>query len=305
MIMMTAKNLSLPKSGFAIGFFAMSFAPLISFGQKCNHASEVQALFTQLKNNGFNEQEAVDYHYYFIDSDPKDIAHLKEVLVKQDYKYVGIAKVAGKYQLEVSKKEAHTAGSAIERGKELKALANFNNVDIFDGFELKMTEGNDISDDTDISEEINKIPQPQLFRKALDFYNKNETEKALVAFDRCISLGINPEASYYKRGNCKTTLGNVNGAIADLETVVRLNPKHYEANFNLGGLYLDKENYDRAIEYYQKAVTANPQSDNGFYRLAEAYQKKGEKKTALQYCEKSLAVNPGNVYAKELLKKLN
>lgn len=302
---MTTKNLSLHKSGIAFGFFAMSFTPLLSFAQKCNHANEVQALFTQLKNNGFNEQEPVDYHYYFIDSDPKDISHLKEVLVKQDYKYVGIAKVAGKYQLEVSKKEAHSAGSAIERGKELKALANTNNVDVFDGFELKMAEGADISDNTDVSEEINKIPPPQLFRKALDFYNKNETEKALVAFDRCISLGISPETSYYKRGNCKTTLGNVNGAIADLETVVRMNPKHYEANFNLGGLYLDKENYDRAISYYQKAVTTNPQSDNGFYRLAEAYQKKGEKKTALEYCEKSLAVNPGNVYAKELLKKLD
>lgn len=305
MIIMTTKNLSLHKSGIAFGFFAASFISTFGFAQKCNHANEVQALFTQLKNNGFNEEEPVNYHYYFIDSDPKDISHLKDVLVKQDYKYVGIAKVAGKYQLEVSKKEAHTAGSAIEKGKELKALATTNNVDIFDGFELKMAGSNDISDDADVSEEINKIPTPQLFKKALDFYNKNETEKALVAFDRCIGLGINPEMSYYKRGNCKTTLGNVNGAIADLETVVRLNPKHYEANFNLGGLYLDKENYDRAIGYYQKAVTTNPQSDNGFYRLAEAYQKKGEKKTALQYCEKSLAVNPGNVYAKELLKKLD
>ncbi|WP_460470571.1 tetratricopeptide repeat protein [Emticicia fontis] len=303
--MNTTKNLSLHKSSIAFGFFAMSFAPVLSFGQKCNHANEVQALFTQLKNNGFNEQEPVNYHYYFIDSDPKDIAHLKEVLVKQDYKYVGIAKVAGKYQLEVSKKEAHTAGSAIEKGKELKALANTNNVDVFDGFELKMAEGVDISDTEEIAEEISKIPQPQLFKKALDFYNKNETSKALAAFDRCISLGINPETSYYKRGNCKTTLGNVNGAIVDLETVVRLNPKHYEANFNLGGLYLDKENFDRAINYYQKAVAANPQSDNGFYRLAEAYQEKGDKKNALQYCEKSLAVNPNNVYAKELLKKLN
>jgi tetratricopeptide (TPR) repeat protein len=305
MIIMTTKNVSLHKSSIVIVFFAAFFISTASYAQKCNHANEVQALFTQLKNNGFNEQEPVDYHYYFIDSDPKDIAHLKEVLVKQEYKYVGIAKIAGKYQLEVSKKEAHTVVSAIERGKELKALANTNNVDIFDGFELKMAEaGNDIAE-TDIREEIDKIPPPQLFRKALDFYNKNETEKALAAFDRCINLGINTETSYYKRGNCKTTLGNVNGAIADLETVVRLNPKHYEANFNLGGLYLDKENYDRAIEHYQKAVTTNPQSDNGFYRLAEAYQKKGEKKTALQYCEKSLAVNPGNVYAKELLKKLN
>ncbi|MBA4853939.1 tetratricopeptide repeat protein [Emticicia sp. BO119] len=302
---MKVRNLSLYKSGIAIVFFAMSLVSVTSFAQKCNHASEVQTLFAQLKSNGFNELEPVDYHYFFIDSDPKDIVHLKEVLIKQDYQYVGIAKVRGKYQLEVSKKEAHTAGSAIERGKELKAIAIHNNVEIFDGFELKLEDNSNDTVESDLKEEVNKIPSPQLFKKALDFYNRNETEKALVAFDRCINLGINPETSYYKRGNCKTALGNVNGAIADLESVVRLNPKHYEANFNLGGLYLDKENYDRAIGYYQRAVTTNPQSDNGFYRLAEAYQRKGDKKTALQYCEKSLDVNPGNSYAKELLKKLN
>ncbi|RYU94369.1 tetratricopeptide repeat protein [Emticicia agri] len=303
MINSIIKNLSLHKSGISFGFWAISVMPLVSLGQKCNHASEVQTLFTHLKNNGFNEEEPVDYHYYFIDSDPKDIAHLKEVLINQDYQYIGIAKVKGKFQLEVRKKEAHTAGSAIERGKELKALANANNVEIFDGFELKMD--NNANEEVDLTEEINKIPPPQLFKKAMEFYTRNDTEKALVAFDRCISLGINPEMSYYKRGNCKTALGNVNGAIADLESVVRFNPKHYEANFNLGGLYLDKENYDMAINYYQKAVTSNPQSDNGFYRLAEAYQKKGQKKMALQYCEKSLAVNPDNAYAKELLKKLD
>lgn len=305
MINMENKNLPLYKSGIAFGFLAVLFMPVFSFAQKCNHASEVQTLFTHLKNNGFNEEEPINYHYFFIDSDPKDIAHLKEVLVKKDYQYVGIARMAGKYQLEVSKKEAHTAASAIDRGKELKALANANNVDVFDGFELKMeTNGNDVAE-TDIKEEISKIPAQQLFKKAMEFYNRNNTEKALVAFDRCISLGINPEMSYYKRGNCKTTLGNVNGAIADLEYVVRLNPKHFEANFNLGGLHLDKENYDTAISYYQKAVAINPQSDNGLYRMAEAYQKKGQKKMAVQYCEKSLAVNPDNVYAKELLTKLN
>ncbi len=305
MINRMKKNLSLHKRGIAFVFFAIVVAPAIGFGQKCHHASEVQSLFTHLKNNGFNEQDPINYHYFFIDSDPKDIAQLKEVLVKQDYEYVGIAKIAGKYQLEVSKKEAHTAGSAIERGKQLKALANANNVDVFDGFELKLeSNSHDIAED-DIREEIYKIPAPQLFKKAMEFYSRNNTEKALLAFDRCISMGINPEMSYYKRGNCKTAMGNVNGAIADLEYVVRLNPKHYEANFNLGGLHLDKENYDNAISYYLKAVTINAQSDNGFYRLAEAYQKKGQKKMALQYCEKSLAINPDNAYAQELLKKLN
>lgn len=296
-------NISFRKKFLSFGFLSLTAIPLAGFSQKCNHSSEVQALFTHLKNNGFDESKPVDYHYFFIDTDPKDIVQLKDALVKQDYQYVGIAKLGGRYQLEVSKKETHTADSAIQKGKELKELANSNNVEIFDGFELKIDTGEEKP--TDVRQAIYKIPNNQLFRKAMEFYNRNETEKALIAFDRCISLGINLEASYYKRGNCKTSLGKVNEAIADLEDVVRLNPKHYEANFNLGGLYLDKENYDRAISYYQTAVTVNPKSDNGLYRLAEAYQKKGMKEMALRYCEKSLEVNPDNAYAQKLREKLN
>lgn len=303
MITMLNKNLTLHKSSIAFGFWTMFAVPLVGAGQKCSYDSEVETFFTQLKNNGFNEQEPVDYHYFFIDGSPDDIMKLKDVLIKQNYQYVGVAKIRGRYQLEVSKNEAHTAGSAIERRKELKTLAANNNVEVFDGFEVKLN--NENTETADFREEIEKIPNQQLFKKALEFYNRNDIEKALAAFDRCVSLGINPEASYYKRGTCKANMGNVNGAIVDMEYVVYLNPKHYEANFNLGNLYLDKEHYDNAINYYQKAVTVNSKNDVALYRLAEAYQKKGMKEKALQYCEKSLAVNPDNPYAKELLKKLN
>ena len=283
-------------------FLCLLFSSFSGFSQKCNHASEVQTLFSQLKNSGFDESKPIGYHYFFLDTNPKDIAVLKDELLKQDYQYVGIAKVSGKYQLEVSKTEAHTAASAIEKGKEMKALAVKNNVDVFDGFELKMADEEERT--VDLRQEIEKTPPHQLFKKALAFYDRSDYGNAIIAFDRCIKLGINSEASYYKRGNSKTNLGKVNEAIADLEDVLRLNPNHYEANFNLGGLHLDKENYDKAISHYQKAVSVNPKSDNGFYRLAVAYQKKGQKNMAIQQCQKSLEVNPDNVYAQDLMSRL-
>ena len=276
--------------------------PLAGFSQRCNHANQIQSLYSQLTANGFNTQTPISYHYFFIDQNEQDLNQLKVVLLKQNYKHISTTKNAGTYQLEVEKIEAHNATSATQKGKSLNELAKANNVETFDGFEIFSEEI--VEEDDNLStfkQNVDKIPTTELFKKASEFYDKNEDAKALIVFDRCIKQNINLETSYYKRANCKTALGRSQEAISDLENVLRLNPQHYEANFNLGGLYFDAKNYDKAANFYQKAVSVNPKSDNGFYRLAKTYQQMGMKNAALQNCQKALQINPNNEYAKKLM----
>lgn len=279
--------------------------PLAGVSQRCNHANQIQSLYSQLTASGFDTQMPISYHYFFVDQNEQDLNQLKAVLLKQNYKYVGTSKKAGKFQLEVEKNEAHNATSATQKGKSLNELAKANNVETFDGFEIFSEETTEESDNlATFKQNIDKIPTTELFKKASEFYDKNEDAKALIVFDRCIKQNVNLETSYYKRANCKTALGRSQEAIADLENVLRLNPQHYEANFNLGGLYFDAKNYDKAVSFYQKAVSINPKSDNGFYRLAETYQQMGMKNAALQNCQKALQINPNNEYAKKLMATL-
>lgn len=279
--------------------------PLAGFSQRCNHANQIQNLYSQLTTNGFNTQKPLSYHYFFIDQNEQDLNQLKDILLKQNYTYVRTSKNAGKYQLEVEKLEAHNAASATQKGKSLNELAKANNVETFDGFEIFSEETAEEGDNlATFKQNIEKIPTTELFKKASEFYDKNEDEKALIVFDRCIKQNINLETSYYKRANCKTALGRSREAIADLESVLRLNPQHYEANFNLGGLYFADKNYDKAAGFYQKAVSINSKSDNGFYRLAETYQQMGMKNAAVQNCQKALQINPNNEYAKKLMAAL-
>lgn len=275
---------------------------LQGFSQRCNHANQIQSLYSQLVRQGFDTQQPISYHYFFIDQNEQDLSRFKDVLLKQNYRYVGISRRAGKFELEVERTDAFDANSATKMEKSMSELAKANNIDTFDGFELKSEEN--IDSKTDFRQEVERISTTELFKKGLEFYDKQDDEKALVVFDRCIKLSINSETSYYKRANCKTALGQTTGAIADLEKVLSLNPKHYEANFNLGGLYFDNANFDKALNHYQKAVELNPKSDNGFYRLAATYQKMGMKSVALQNCQKSLQLNPNNQYAKALLSSL-
>lgn len=279
-----------------------SILPFMGFAQRCNHANQIQSLYSQLTASGFDTQKPISYHYFFIDQNEEDLNQLKTVLLKQNYKYVRISKNAGKYQLEVEKVEAHNAASATQKGKSLNELAKSNNVETFDGFEIFSEETEENGDDlATFKQNVDKIPSAELFKKASELYEKNEDAKALIVFDRCIKQNINLETSYYKRANCKTALGRTQEAIVDLENVLRLNPQHYEANFNLGGLYFDTKNYDKAASFYQKAVAVNPKSDNGLYRLAETYQQMGMKNAALQNCQKALQINSNNEYAKKLM----
>lgn len=283
-------------------FCLVSTLPFTGFSQRCNHANQIQSLYSQLNANGFDNQKPISYHYFFIDQNEQDLNQLKVILLKQNYKYVRTSKNGGKYQLEVEKIEAHNAASATQKGKSLDELARANNVETFDGFEIFSEETAEEGDNlANFTQNVDKIPTTELFKKASELYDKNEDAKALIVFDRCIRQNINLETSYYKRANCKTALGRSQEAIADLENVLRLNPQHYEANFNIGGLYFDAKNYDKAANFYQKAVAVNPKSDNGFYRLAETYQQMGMKNAALQNCKKALQINPNNEYAKKLM----
>lgn len=279
--------------------------PLAGFSQRCNHANQIQSLYSQLTANGFDTQKPISYHYFFIDQNEQDLNQLKAVLLKQNYKYVRTSKNAGKYQLEVEKMEAHNAASVTQKGKSLNELAKANNVETFDGFEIFSEEIAEEGDNlANFKQNVQKIPTTELFKKASELYDKNEDAKALIVFDRCIKQNINLETSYYKRANCKTALGRPQEAITDLESVLRLNSQHYEANFNIGGLYFDAKNYDKAASFYQKAVSVNPKSDNGFYRLAETYQQMGMKNATLQNCQKALLINPNNEYAKKMMATL-
>lgn len=53
-------------------------------------------------------------------------------------------------------------------------------------------------------------------------------------------------------------------------------PKYGEAYLQLGNLYVDERDFDKAINYYNKATEANPQLSEAHYRLGVAYERSGD-----------------------------
>ncbi len=56
--------------------------------------------------------------------------------------------------------------------------------------------------------------------------------------------------------------GDVTGGIQETETVLKINPKQVDALYNLGAIYANLGNVERARSYWGKAVAADPNADS-------------------------------------------
>ena len=73
--------------------------------------------------------------------------------------------------------------------------------------------------------------------------------------------------TYFNNGIAKADLGNYEGAIADFDEAIEINPQHARAYYNRGTIKAHLDNYEGAIADYNEAIAINPQhTDAYFYR---------------------------------------
>lgn len=63
---------------------------------------------------------------------------------------------------------------------------------------------------------------------------------------------------------------------------VALDAKYAEAYLQLGNIYSDERDFEKAIGFYLKAIEANPELSDAHYRLGVAYQRTGDSAKATQ-----------------------
>ena len=63
---------------------------------------------------------------------------------------------------------------------------------------------------------------------------------------------------------------------------IRLQPHYAEAYSDLGQIYYDRKEYDKAIYYFKKFIQLNPNDANIYYNLGDVYIGKGDKENVLK-----------------------
>jgi Flp pilus assembly protein TadD len=122
--------------------------------------------------------------------------------------------------------------------------------------------------------ELQKNPDhvPILLRLAQVSRDSGKLDDSLRYLREAVSQDPNNTDANLELGRALFETGDVTGAIQSTEHVLEISPKHADALYNLGAIYGNLSQDDRAREYWEKAAAVAPDSDGG-RRAKENLQK--------------------------------
>jgi len=100
---------------------------------------------------------------------------------------------------------------------------------------------------------------------------------ALADFDRAIELDPKNAVAYYNRGHAKWVKKDAAGALADCNRAIELDPKYAEAYFERGTLKGRTKDIDGAIADLTRAIESKPNYTLAYYNRGIAKKAKGDK----------------------------
>jgi len=99
---------------------------------------------------------------------------------------------------------------------------------------------------------------------------------------------------YYDRGNTKSSKGDLDGAIADYNHAIEIDPKLSAAYVERGYVKQDKGDLDGAIADYTRAIELDPNYSYAYTERGYAMQDKGDLDGAIADFSRAIEINPKN-----------
>jgi tetratricopeptide (TPR) repeat protein/S1-C subfamily serine protease len=134
---------------------------------------------------------------------------------------------------------------------------------------------------------LNPQPSSYISRGEVRF-KMGDKQGASADFNKVIELNPKSSDAYIYRANFRySRLRDVEGGDADFAEAIRIKPNYAEVYYRRGGLRYNWENYQGAVEDYQKVIEIEPENAAAYYDRGLAYRKMGEKQTALANFKKA------------------
>jgi tetratricopeptide (TPR) repeat protein len=100
------------------------------------------------------------------------------------------------------------------------------------------------------------------------------------------------DVPYISRGNGRGEAGQIQGAMADLQTAMRLGSRRADMYEGLGNVYASIGKADSAVIMFGRALTGNPNTGRTYYNRAIAYLILTRPREALSDLDKALELMP-------------
>jgi len=151
---------------------------------------------------------------------------------------------------------------------------------------------NSLSNLSDEEKEAVKKSAQDLFTLAINKYNK------------AISLKKDYLAAQTARALTYEAKGEIETAVKQLEDLTNKNPFDYSLFYELGRIYLNQDNLEKAENNFKKVISLFPGHSNAHWQLSAIYEKQGKKDLAIKEMEIVEELNPDNEQVKQKLRDL-
>ncbi len=132
-----------------------------------------------------------------------------------------------------------------------------------------------------------------------------DNEKAKGLYEQAIQVGDCVADAYCNLGIIKSSNGNSIGAIDCFTKSLKVDPRHFEAHYNLANTYSEVGNYGLARTHYEIASEIEPTSPNVFFNLGLVCALKEDLSAAISNLRRYLELIPGkDLEAEELFQSL-
>ena len=141
-------------------------------------------------------------------------------------------------------------------------------------------------------------------REQLAGARKQNLEQIAAIFQRAIAVKQDYAPAHFLLATVALRLGNADAAIASVENAKQAAPFDIGIAFQLGLLYYQKQDFDRAQGEFERAVSLNDNYSNARYFLGLIYDRKGDGARAIAEFTKIAGLNPDNQEVKRIVDNL-
>ena len=128
---------------------------------------------------------------------------------------------------------------------------------------------------------------------------------ALEALNKAIELKSDYAPAHYLIALVYSQQGKSDQSIAKLDDTAKVAPNDVGLAFQLGVIYYQKNQFNKAQYHLERAKALNSDYANARYMLGLVYDKQGQENKAIEEFTKVLELNPDNDQVKKILDNLN
>lgn len=121
--------------------------------------------------------------------------------------------------------------------------------------------------------------------------HEGDWDEALKHYLKFLELDPNQPDTYVNIGALLMKKGELSQAIKYFNHALVLDPDHYEAHYNLGATYLSLQNAEEALKHYMRCLNKNPEAET-YFNIGVIYMYKDRYQDAIDYFNTALQLKP-------------